>query len=462
MTLKGGLRSPLGTKHAGSHEESVAAPLQQDPLPVTMPQSLNTAGTPHLADILQPERNSFGLIRLIAALAVVVSHSFHLAGAPESAEPLARLTGYSLGTHAVHVFFTISGVLIAASLMRSQSLWAYGRARALRLLPGLIVCVLVTAVVLGPLVSDVPWSRYLLDSEVLRYATLTVGLITANAPLPGVFHHNAVPDIVNLPLWTLKYETLCYLGLALMGVAGLMRSARLTSLALAPLMLAWVVLAAFPALLPVDGAPVSLLRLAFSFGLGTLAYVWRERLPIHWFGVAGAWLLMALALGTRIEGPVEQIFVAYLAVWAASLPTGWLGSLTRKTDLSYGVYIYDWPIAQALVRFVPGLSQPLLLMGTLALVLPVAALSWMFIEKPALGWKRRTAGEATQTISKRVRLALRGKSELPASDPLPSKAELEPSEPAFPLEGPARERFSRIIGLRAAAVLSPEPIPAGL
>lgn len=405
------------------------------------------ATAPRLADILAPDRNSFGLLRLIAALAVVVSHSVHLAGAPESAEPLFAQTGFSLGEHAVHVFFTISGVLIAASLVRSESIGVYLRARALRLLPGLAACVLLTALVVGPVVSELSLGHYFGGLGVPRYIGLTLGLVTANAPLPGVFAHNPTPDIVNLPLWTLKYEAMCYLGLVLLGVAGLMRSPRLATYALLPLLGAWVAVAAFPEQIHVGGTLLSFLRLAFSFGLGTLAFLWRDKLPVHWWGVVVSFFLMAVALGSRWQGPVEQLFVAYTVLWAASLPTGWLGDATRKNDLSYGVYIYDWLIAQALVRFVPGISQPVLLAATLALLLPVAALSWFLIEKPALGWKRRRS-EAPDEAASRLRLALRA----PAPEPVaePEAPAVASAAPAFPAEGPARERFARITGLATA------------
>ena len=396
--------------------------------------------TPRLADILAPDSNNFGLLRLLAAVAVVVSHSVHLAGAPESAEPMVAATGFSLGMHAVHMFFTISGVLIAASLVRSDTLWTYLRARVLRLLPGLIVCVLLTALVLGPLLSTTPAAGYFRDSGLWRYLAVTMSLTTANAPLPGVFAHNPVPDLVNLPLWTLKYEALCYVGLLLLGLAGLMRSQRLVSLALAPVLLAWVAVAALPNQFHVGAMLESLLRLAFSFGLGTLAYVWRDRLVLHWYGVVGALFGVALLLGTPLQAPATQVFVAYATLWAASLPLGRLAAITRRNDLSYGVYIYDWVIAQALLVVWPGLSQPVLLAATLGLVLPMAALSWFLIEKPALGWKRARAA-------------------MPVAAPISTAEPAEAPAPVFPAEGPARDRLIRIA---RQAIAPRESIPAGL
>jgi peptidoglycan/LPS O-acetylase OafA/YrhL len=242
--------------------------------------------------------------------------------------------------------------------------------------------------VAGPMVTTLPLAAYLSDGGTWVYLAKTVGLVTANAPLPGVFEQNYVASIVNLPLWTLKYEAMCYLGLALLGVTGLIRSRLLTTVVLAAVLMAWVAVAAMPEALPVGGTLLSFLRLAFSFGLGTLAYVWRDKLPLHWVGLVATLALAALATATPLQHPAQQLFVAYAALYAAGLPLGRLASFSRKNDLSYGVYIYDWVIAQMLVALVPGLSQPALLAATLAIILPLAALSWFLIEKPMLGLKR--------------------------------------------------------------------------
>ncbi|HJZ45294.1 MAG TPA: acyltransferase family protein, partial [Hyphomicrobiaceae bacterium] len=69
--------------------------------------------------------NSFGVLRLIAALVVVLSHSYGLVYAAGTQEPLFEVTGFNLGQHAVHVFFVLSGLLVTASLMKSASIPAY-------------------------------------------------------------------------------------------------------------------------------------------------------------------------------------------------------------------------------------------------------------------------------------------------------------------------------------------------
>jgi peptidoglycan/LPS O-acetylase OafA/YrhL len=55
-----------------------------------------------------------------------------------------------------------------------------------------------------------------------------------------------------------------------------------------------------------------------------------------------------------------------------------------KVDLSYGVYVYGWPVQQACV-YALGIREPALLFGaSMAVIVPLAWLSWTFIEQPCL------------------------------------------------------------------------------
>jgi len=93
-----------------------------------------------VCDILERGRNNFDLVRLAAAASVIVSHSFLIAGGPLSVEPLAGISSFTLGQHAVAVFFILSGLLVAASLERNPEPVAFLGGRVLRVFPGLVAC----------------------------------------------------------------------------------------------------------------------------------------------------------------------------------------------------------------------------------------------------------------------------------------------------------------------------------
>ncbi len=342
-----------------------------------------------LDDMLDPERNSFGVVRLAMALAVVVSHSFYLAtGADKVSEPLYATTGYTLGQHAVQVFFILSGILVTQSLMRG-GVASFLKARALRIFPALIMCVLATALVLGPLVSTLAPSAYVASPELVGYIWQTLSLTTGMAPLPGVFETNPAAGVVNSSVWTLKYEAGCYLALAATGgVAMWLGRVRLIGFAALAIALALVVVDR-PDLALHSTMPQTVQYFALFFGTGVLAYGLRRQLRVHWAWLMLAGLAAAATNDTRWAEIGQAAFLGYGTIYVGSLRLGALGAFTSRQDWSYGVYLYGVPIGQTLMLLSPGLDAWTLMGLTIALVLIPAGLSWNLVEKPALALRHR-------------------------------------------------------------------------
>lgn len=354
---------------------------------------------PLLADILEPDRNNFGAVRLVLALAVVVSHSYYLAsGIALASEPVFAITGYSLGQHAVQLFFVLSGLLVAQSLVRN-GLLAYAKARALRIFPGLAVCVLATALIAGPLVSTLAPAAYVTDAGVYRYIVETVLLKTGMAPLPGVFQSNPAAGVVNSSLWTLKYEVVCYVLLGVAGSAALRLA--ITRAAGIAALIGFVWLAALdpPDLAPGNRLIDQIQYFALFFGTGVLAYAMRHHLRL---GAGGAAVAAAALLASNGTGAAEfgqALGLGYLMLWAGSMPGGAVRRFTNRNDYSYGVYIYGVPVGQTLLHATPGLSAEALMAATAAVSLACAALSWRYVEKPSLALRHA----ALPALLKRVR-----------------------------------------------------------
>jgi peptidoglycan/LPS O-acetylase OafA/YrhL len=188
----------------------------------------------------------------------------------------------------------------------------------------------------------------------------------------------------NGSLWTLAFEAACYVMVAALGVAGLLRRR--------PVVVVWLAgLLAVLTALQEAGAPVfvndRVLRLVFVFVLGMLAYLYASLIPLR-LDLAvteAAIFVLSVALfdDYRVLGAAP---LAYLFLWVGvSLPWAW----SMRHDLSYGVYIYHWPVMQLLVltalRGVP--TWTFVVVGLLAAILP-AGLSWFLVERPALRRKR--------------------------------------------------------------------------
>ena len=165
-------------------------------------------------------RNNFDVLRLVAAAMVLVSHSFVVVGAHEP-----HVGHFPLGTLGVEIFFAISGFLVAKSWFAQPRLRAFAVKRGLRILPALTVTVVLSAFVLGPVVSEVSGHGYFASSSTYTYsvdnvaATATGGVVRdVSHSLPGVFTDH--PDTsVNRSLWTLPIEVQAYMALALLGLA---------------------------------------------------------------------------------------------------------------------------------------------------------------------------------------------------------------------------------------------------
>lgn len=332
--------------------------------------------------------NNFGLLRLLLAVAVVFSHAFSVATGRVDDEPLAVSTGLTLGSHAVNAFFAISGYLVVMSYDRRG--WRdYVLARALRIIPGFLVATLLVSLVLGAAMTRLDLSAYLTHPQLWTFIWRTLTTFKSAAALPGVFEGNPLQFPLGT-VWTLKYEVLCYLGVLVAGLAGLLARRKLALAIWALLVLAVILRATF---LP-DGSKgvETAMRLPLIFLTGSLIYLWRDRVPLSIPGLVGAAVGVALLSATPLYTAALYVVTAWGTLVIALAP-----ALTRfrtepPSDLSYGIYLYGWPVQQAFFALFPGVGIITAFWPGLAITALVAWLSWHLVEKPAMDLKRRLMG----------------------------------------------------------------------
>ncbi len=102
--------------------------------------------------------NSFDVVRLIAALSVLICHFYGMAG---RGDPLDGFWGTDedLGGFAVLIFFGISGYLITESILKGASFRFYVTSRLLRIYPALLVCLCV-CILAGIILTRVSLDQY--------------------------------------------------------------------------------------------------------------------------------------------------------------------------------------------------------------------------------------------------------------------------------------------------------------
>jgi len=343
-----------------------------------------------LSNFTQGRDNNFNLIRLSAALAVLVSHSFVLVSGHREAAPLLTILGMHLGNIAVDIFFIISGFLVTGSLLSRQSTIEFVWARLLRIYPALIVMVLLSVFLLGLFFTTIPATSFLRSHETHVYMLQNMTLVSDVAyTLPGVFESLPMKKIVNGSLWTMPYEILLYMMLAILWLAfGLVGSFRLQALKSSVLLLAVVSFFAFFADHLVARSESDFSRLFFMFFTGAAYYVLKERIVLsYWFFAFALAGLLASVIDKKIFFVVYILLLAYILFFLAYVPAGRIRNFSRIGDYSYGVYIYAFPVQQSIAAIIPGVSVIKMLVLSSTATLIIAALSWNLIEKHALRLK---------------------------------------------------------------------------
>ncbi|MEV0532226.1 acyltransferase [Kitasatospora sp. NPDC050463] len=362
---------------------------------------------PPLAEALG-RKNGFGLLRLVLAVAVIFAHAMPLGMSKPDLGLLQSRGQTNVGAIAVAGFFVLSGLLITRSGMRLSTgrfLWN----RAIRLLPALWVCLLLTAFVIAPLVArhqgrlDGFWSH---AEGPFDYVKANWAIGVNQWGISGLLDHNPHVGAFNGSIWSLGTEVFCYLVVALFAAIGILRSARWAVALMIGGMYAFMVYLALDyhfLRAPIYGttglptwrlpflswiAPEQLLPVGFMFGLGALAELYRKKLPIN--DVAGVLAFVVFLASTRYGAftVVGLPAFAYGLLWLAARMPDPLTKIGTKVDVSYGVYIYAFPIQQCLTLWqVPRHGYAVYTGLSVALAVIAALFSWHLVEKPALKLK---------------------------------------------------------------------------
>lgn len=333
--------------------------------------------------------NNLNLLRLAAAFLVLFGHCWPIAGIV--GDPLHKAIGYSTGDVGLAIFFTLSGLLISKS-MSSSSAGSYLAKRALRILPALIVVTLFEVLVVGPLFyagtpaeyfGKFPWGH-------LRNAQI----FGMTFYIPGVFEGNALHGL-NGSTWTLAVEAAFYLMLPILGLVGVMRAG--PSILLAAGFVAGYAACRYHGYSFANPGPVfvqgvalhPILKWGSYFFIGAAFWSNRSRLRLDG-GIATCCLVLLIAC--RKTAGAEWALVAlggYLTLYVGLGLPKIFEAYEKIGDLSYGVYIYAWPIQQWIVAVTQNSVGPWqLAAATTPVIVLVSFASWHLVEKPALALRR--------------------------------------------------------------------------
>ena len=346
------------------------------PLAARAAAELSSGASLTIRQVFDPRLNALNVVRLLMAVGVIFWHSFPLTGTDIAFDPLRQFVAEVW----VDGFFAVSGFLITASWMRRPEVREYLLARAIRIIPGFYVCLVITAFVVAPIGVAMQGGsaiRLLLSPAPFEYVGSNLGVWILQRGVgdtpSGVPH----PGTWNGSLWTLGWEVLCYLGVMALGVAGLLKHRWCLPSAFAA---SWLLLLATH-VTGMDGHPAAAARFSIMFLAGALVFQYQDRLRCTWPMVAMACAVTLASMWLPDYRFVGAVFWSYAVISVGALVKS--KHLVMRNDISYGLYIYAFPVQQLLYLGVGAINQALFSVIAMALTIPLAAASWFVIEKPA-------------------------------------------------------------------------------
>lgn len=355
---------------------------------------------PTLREMILERENSLNFVRLILASGVIISHTPYIVLGREAvpADPFLQHL-YVFGDYAVNGFFCISGFLIAHSATRS-GLGSYLVKRIARIFPAWWVSVLFVIFAGGAIAErtghlPAGWTW----SGALHYWQQNYDLVDSTFSLMGGPVNVPYEKVWNGSQWSLEFEWFAYLFLIPLMYTPLFRKyLKITSLTVyLAITIFYLVGLNYPEFI-YDSFGWSMRwfyvnSLMYSlFFAGTVLYAYSDRIrciPLVGYGSVALGLVITWAAYWKIGiQDWTHLLVAYgvLCIGASTLMNVPIG---RKNDISYGIYIYAWPVQQILVMLGSvSLGWALNIALDFVITVALAWVSWKCIEKPALNYVR--------------------------------------------------------------------------
>lgn len=336
--------------------------------------------------------NAFNLIRLLAAVQVILVHTFNHNGIEGALVSAIKIFP------GVPIFFFVSGLMIYGAYDRSRNdgLLTFYINRFLRIYPGLWLCIALSTISLFCI-----GYLNLQDLNLRSFSIWLLGQASFVQFYNPEFMRGYGIGVLNGALWTIAVELQFYV------LAPLVYYFMTRAKFLAIILFALSVLLNFMAhnIFSIDSMVNKLLRVSFLpwvfifiFGF-FIAHSERVRSWIS--SVKVGYLLIAYFATMFLLGGVEvnssnsinalSAIVLSLLVFkvgcSQSLSMSRLALFCNKTDISYGLYLYHMPLINFLM-YVGGLSSLEGVLWTVFLSFSLAIFSWYTVEKPALELKR--------------------------------------------------------------------------
>ena len=343
--------------------------------------------------------NNFDLIRLLAALQVVLYHGFEHLKIDDSFSSWFSI--FPKCFPGVPIFFVISGFLVSASYKRSKTIGGYTVNRALRIYPGLWACLLVAIASVALLKPE----TFIGVSYAEFFAWIAAQVSFVQFYNPEFLRSYAL-GALNGSLWTIPVELQFYVVIPIVYfMFGAKKEIRNKILLI--LILLFLV---FNQLHNQGLRPYNTTFWYKILGCTFVPHFWlflvgvalqqnfERLLPyfegklLHWSLIHAATISLAiyfnLPYGSNFPFPLVALSLVGLTMAFAYTWRGLANRLLNHNDISYGVYIYHGLVINAFVHlgWVGNLSN---LFWLFVISVVLAYLSWRLVERPCMKLKKK-------------------------------------------------------------------------
>ncbi len=359
-----------------------------------------------------PRQNNFDLLRLFAAMQVF---AFHLLNHFNVLDKYAFLPEVLNQFPGVPIFFFISGFLITASFNKPKSsLNRFFKNRALRIFPALWVCLLFTIVLLA-FFDKIEWSNY-------KFYVWIIAQMTFFQSYSPQFLNSWGIGNPNGSLWSIVVELQFYLIIPFLCMF-LNKQKSLLKINFTLLILFLSTFFLFYYLnITIGNNPyfdlsvhenqqkmllykilsTSIICNLYFFIVGIFFYYNYHNIKILFEGKAAYWIFLYVLFFSyfaiykhaylnpyfyNIHSVLALIILAFTTFSIAFTYNSLAEKLLKHNDISYGIYIYHMPVINTILALnIKGALIKLLI--SIIIVINLAIISWIFIEKKAISFKK--------------------------------------------------------------------------
>lgn len=358
------------------------------------------------SEIYDRKNNSFTILSVVLSIGVIYFHCYPLFYGTNTTHwdlfTSNILKGSSLGAFCVNIFFIISGFMITTSIQRSKNTIMYLIKRIKKIFPALILCLLISALIIGPLTTELPKVYYLKTFDIWKYYIIDNILLFKNTiyGIADVFVNNPYISAINGSIWTLKHQFFCYLIIILFYKVKLLDKRRIFLIAYLFMLFVYVSLY-FNGMSDIEvylqqklsyfgvfNEMTELIRLLFYFMTGILANLYSDKIYINWFWNSVYFVIYLIALYFNKLGLAFIILLPYF-----TLAIGSMRSKIKFRDISYEMFVFAFPIQQLIMYYFKNqINMPVYIVLSIVLTIMISYLISIFINICFMIWdnvKRR-------------------------------------------------------------------------